>query len=493
VTVEAAPCAVVAFLVAGIAIGERAGPNAAVGLLIGAAALSFAALLLPFSRARAAVMLLVVALAGVALTQRALDGLVHSPLASAISGRADATIEATLAEDPDGTRFSTRVLVRVHRARVGKADWRDAGGRTVMVEADAEAASRLAVLSAGDRVALGGWFSPLQGFDERFRWRHAVGRFSANRLLGFHPPAGPLMPLANTVRDTALHGTRFLAPDERALVSGFLVGDARNLPDTVVEQFRASGLSHLLVVSGENVAFVLALLSPVTRRLPRRTRVVAGFAALVLFGAMTRWEPSVLRACVMAACAMTAVHVGRPAPALRTLAFACTALLAIDPFLVHSIGFLLSCGACLGIALLAPVIAARLPGPVWLREIVAVSAAAQIGVAPVLLPVFGSLPLISLPANLLAVPIAAPLTTWGLAASTGGGLVAPIAPGLARLVQLPTGVLADAVLGIADAAARVPLVLDTRSAVVVGAVVAIAAIRRRPRMLRRDALVVPPR
>ena len=190
---------------------------------------------------------------------------------------------------------------------------------------------------------------------------------------------------------------------------------------------------------------------------------------------------------------MTAVHLGRPAPALRTLALACSALLAIDPFLVHSIGFLLSCGACLGIALLAPAIAARLPGPVWLREIVAVSAAAQIGVAPVLLPVFGSLPLVSLPANLLAVPIAAPLTTWGLAASTAGGLVAPIAPGLARLVQLPTGVLADAVLGIADAAARVPVMLDTRTAVVLALVVGIAVIRRRPRMLRRDALVVPPR
>ena len=217
----------------------------------------------------------------------------HSPLASAVTARADATIEATLIDDPDGTRFSTQVLARVHRVRPDSGSWRDAGGRTVLVVADAEATSRLAVLSAGDRVVLGGWLSPLQGYDERFRWRHAVARFSADRLLAFDPPAGPLMPLANTLRNTALRGTRFLGPRERALVSGFLVGDARDLPDGVVEQFRASGLSHLLVVSGENVAFVLALLSPITRRLPRRARLVAGLVALVLFGAMTRWEPSV--------------------------------------------------------------------------------------------------------------------------------------------------------------------------------------------------------
>ena len=93
---------------------------------------------------------------------------------------------------------------------------------------------------------------------------------------------------------------------------------------------------------------------------------------------------------------------------------AAIALLLVDPFLVHSVGFVLSCAASLGIALLARPIAARLRGPAWMREVLGVTAAAQIGVAPVLIPVFGSMPLVALPANLVAVPLAAPLTIWGL-------------------------------------------------------------------------------
>ena len=84
---------------------------------------------------------------------------------------------------------------------------------------------------------------------------------------------------------------------------------------------------------------------------------------LVLFGTMTRWEPSVLRASAMAGIAMAATFLGRPAPAGRLLAFAAIGLLVADPFLVHSVGFLLSSGAAAGIVVLAPAISARIPGP----------------------------------------------------------------------------------------------------------------------------------
>jgi competence protein ComEC len=195
----------------------------------------------------------------------------------------------------------------------------------------------------------------------------------------------------------------------------------------------------------------------------------------------------------MAACAVVAVHVGRPARATRTLALAATVLVAIDPFLLHSVGFLLSCGASLGIAVVSPAIAARLRGPAWLREGLATTAGAQVGVAPVLLPVFGSLPLVTLPANLLAVPLSGPLTTWGLAAGVVGGALHSTAPGLVRVLQLPTQILADGVLGIADAAGRVPIAIDLRATIALAAVAGLAFLATRGRMLRRHALVVPPR
>ncbi|MCJ7439518.1 MAG: ComEC/Rec2 family competence protein, partial [Acidimicrobiia bacterium] len=250
-------------------------------------------------------------------------------------------------------------------------------------------------------------------------------------------------------------------------------------------------------VSGANVAFVLALAGPGLRRLPRTARLGAALAVLVVFGAMTRWEPSVLRACAMAAIAVVAVYVGRPAQAVRLLALAVSALLLVDPFLVHSIGFLLSVGASLGIALLSVPIARRLRGPRWLRDSLATTAAAQIGVAPVLIPVFGSVPLVAVPANLLAVPLVGPLTIWGLAGGTLAGVLQRRVPPAAAALQWPTRVLADAVLGLADAAARVPVAVGARSggivAGIVGGIVAVRFMVRRRPMLRQRDLVLPPR
>jgi competence protein ComEC len=363
----------------------------------------------------------------------------------------------------------------------------------VLVVAEADAASRVAVLDAGDRITLRGWLRPLEGYDERFRWHHAVARFDASALAAFERPDAPHLRLANAIRRVVLRGTATLPPTERALVAGFLLGDTRALPDDVLERFRAAGLSHLLAVSGANVAFTLGLLGPVLRRCSRGARLAATLAVLGVFGAMTRWEPSVMRACAMAACAVVAIHLGRPARTTRVLAVAVTLLLALDPFLLHSVGFQLSCGASLGIALLAAPFAARLRGPAWLRESLGTTAAAQVGVAPVLLPVFGSMPLVALPANLLAVPVAGPLTMWGLASGAVTGGTGSVAPGLATILQAPTRLMADAMLGIADAAAHVPVALDVHGALALGALVLVVAIAQRRRMLRRDALVVPPR
>ena len=480
-------------LVVGIAAGERIGPSDALPILAAAVGLALVAVVGAHGRTRVALLLVAVVLLGSALSQRAMHGLVEWPLAAAVTHRADATLSESLVDDPDGTRFSTRVLVRVGRARAGHAGWQDAGGRTVVVDAGGDAAPRLALLDAGDHVTLRGWLRPLVGYDERYRWRHAVARFDASAMRSFRSPTGPAARVANALRGFVLRGNAELPPTERALVAGFLLGDTRALPDDVVLSFRNAGLSHLLAVSGENVAFALALVGPALRRLPRTARFVVTLVVLGMFGAMTRWEPSVLRASAMAACSVTAIHLGRPARASRTLAIAVTVLLVVDPFLVHSVAFQLSCGASLGIALLAPGIAARLRGPAWFREGLATTTAAQLGVAPVLLTVFGSMPIVALPANLLAVPVAGPLTVWGLAAGAVSGVIGRAGRGLTTMLLLPTRLMADGVLGVADAAGRVPLAIDLRTALGLGALGALVALARPRRMLRKHALVVPPR
>jgi competence protein ComEC len=272
-----------------------------------------------------------------------------------------------------------------------------------------------------------------------------------------------------------LRGTEPLPPTPRALLAGFLLGDTRAVPADVEADYRDSGLSHLLAVSGENVAFTLALFGPLLCRLGLGARTVAALLIVLLFATMTRFEPSVLRASAMAVVALGAGFAGRPASGVRALTLAVIALLVLDPFLLHSIGFWLSCGASAGIALLSASLRARLRGPAWIRDPLAVSLAAQIGVTPVLLATFGKVPAVTPIANLFAAPAAEAVGVYGMLASAVGGIAPPLAP----LLQQPTAVLIAWISAVAHAGASVGLVLDRRSAWLVLAGLASAACLRR--------------
>src|SRR5262249_9108653 len=306
--------------------------------------------------------------------------------------------------------------------------------RTLFVRATGTEVSTLRVVEAGDRIVLRGRLAPLGSgsYDTRARWRHAVGRLDHVELVSLAGPRG-LFAAANGARALILRGTAPLAPTARALVAGFLLGDTRAIPSPVIDAYRDAGLSHLLAVSGENVAFVMALAAPLLRRLRLRPRTACALAIVAVFAAMTRFEPSVLRAAAMAAITLLSMLGGRPVSGLRVLAYAVIALLLCDPFLLHSVAFALSCGASAGIACLSRPVYARLPAPRWVREPLAVSIGAQLGVLPVLLFVFGSFPLITPVSNLLAAPAAEVLGVYGCFACVLTG----VAPRLGPLLQQP--------------------------------------------------------
>jgi len=203
-------------------------------------------------------------------------------------------------------------------------------------------------------------------------------------------------------------------------------------------------------VSGQNVAFVLAAALPLLRRLRPWWRWAATVALIVWFMALTRFEPSVLRAGVMAVLAATAYVRGQQVRPVRVLSLAVLGLVVIDPLLVWSVGFWLSVGATLGVCAVGPWLAPRLPGPEWLRLPMAVTLGAQAGVVLPSVLVFGRLPIVSLPANLAAVPAAGFVMLYGLPA----GLLASVLPTVARpLVMLPATVGTRWVATVANVAA----------------------------------------
>jgi len=381
-----------------------------------------------------AVLVLGAALLTSTLAARSLVGL-HPPKVGAFHG------VVTLVGDPTSVDGETRVELRV-------------GTKRVEAWAHGAAARGLTDRLAGEHVDLTGSIEPVPPRSRaRLVARHIGARMAIDRV-GRWRAGDPASRVANGVRRTLARGAESLSPSHRALFLGFVLGDDRGQSPAVVDDFRASGLTHLLVVSGENLAFVLALVGPLLRRLAIGGRLAAAAAVLVFFGLLTRWEPSVLRAVAMVSVSMLAWAAGRPSSAVRLLALAVTGLLVVDPLLVHSVGFLLSVGACAGIAVLARPIAGALPGPRPVRDALAVTMAAQLGVAPILVPVFGGVPVASLPANLLAVPAAGPVMMWGVAAGLPGGIVGG---GIARAVCIPTGVLIGWIAGVARWSSSAPL------------------------------------
>ena len=271
------------------------------------------------------------------------------------------------------------------------------------------------------------------------RWRrlallHITGEMKVTSVVDWST-GSPLARSTQRTRAALARGASALDPVDRSLFLGLVIGDDRDQPPMLVDDFRHAGLGHLSAVSGQNVAFLLAVALPLLRRCRPLWRWLFTVGLLAWFAALTRFEPSVLRATVMAGLAATAFGLGRVASPVRLLGLAVTLLVLVDPFLVHSVGFWLSVSATAGIVLLARRLAGGIPGPRWLALVAAVTLSAQIGVAPVAWWVFGREAVWALPANLLAEPAAAFVMTYGLPA----GLLAGFLPApLAAAVHGPT-------------------------------------------------------
>jgi competence protein ComEC len=301
---------------------------------------------------------------------------------------------------------------------------------------------------AGEHLRVTGVLRPLVGVQRaRLAPRHIAARLSVSDVSGARP-ANFVGSVANAYRRVVARGATALPERLRPLFGGMVLGDDRGESPELQDAFRAAGLTHLMVVSGENVAFALLVASPLIRRGGLHWRFGATLLVLGAFGVLTRWEPSVLRAEAMAAVAAAGALVGRPVPALRLLALAVTGCVLIDPLLVHSVGFRLSAAAVTGLVVLTPVLQRR-----RVPLLLAASIGAQVGAAVVLVPTFGTVPLVSLPANVVAVPLAGPLMMWGLTAGPVAGLFTP----LATAIHLPTHAALARIAGVATWSARLPL------------------------------------
>ena len=228
-------------------------------------------------------------------------------------------------------------------------------------------------------------------------------------------------------------------PDERSLSEALLIGVRSDLEPELKNAFARSGLSHLLALSGAHVGILLWLMMAVRSFMTWHPlgRILSGIILVVVlvgFPVLTGLSPSVVRACMMALLYLIARLLYRPQPLLQVVALTAMLQLVHDPELIHHLGFQLTYAAVLGIGLLLPPLRA-LAKPIfssnhlknnsnWIIkpirninqtfiDLLALSIAAQLFTAPLVLLHFGTFPLYFLLANVLAWPVAFVALTSG--------------------------------------------------------------------------------
>ncbi|WP_157875144.1 ComEC/Rec2 family competence protein [Arthrobacter sp. PAMC 25486] len=246
------------------------------------------------------------------------------------------------------------------------------------------------------------------------------------------------------------------SPEAAALLPGMVMGDRSAMDSALNESMKTAGLTHLTAVSGANCTLILASLMIGLRSLhtPRRAAFGFSLAALLGFVLVVGPDPSVLRAAVMGALGLMALLSGRPKRVGALLALSIVLLLLADPWLAGDYAFILSVLATLGLFLVGQRCVRWLSVlmPLWLAQTIAIPLAAQLFCAPVIVLLQARLTPYTVPANMLAAPVIALVTTVG----TLGMACALLLPPLAGLCAAISGVGAWWVAAVARWMAALP-------------------------------------
>ncbi|TNC24402.1 ComEC/Rec2 family competence protein [Amycolatopsis alkalitolerans] len=381
----------------------------------------------------------------------------HDPLSTLAARNMTATVRATVDERPKPIESA------------GYAG-QQAGPRSVVVKATVRLAE-----SAGEPVATRGrvvllapfqsWSKLLPGQDVTAMGSLALPRDADLTVAAVYvrgPPVAVTDPswwqrAAESTREALRRACSVLSEDAAGLVPGLVVGDTSGVPVQVQREFTDAGLSHLMAVSGSNLAVVAGAVLLLLRALrvgPRLSAMVAGLV-VVGFVVLTGGEPSVLRAGAMGVVGLLALALGRRRSALPALAAAVCVLVVYDPAMAVSFGFALSVVATSGLVLLAPRwvdTMTRRGMPPGLAEGLAIPLAAFLVTAPVIAGMAGQVSVVSIAANVLAAPVVAPATVLGVLTA----LIATFWPAAATLPALAAGPEAHWLLLVARHASRVP-------------------------------------
>lgn len=411
-----------------------------------------------------------------------------------------ATVEAR-ASDREGQQLATLRITAVDDAGGG-------GTRTWLVAATLP---RYPEIEPGLVVAVDGALTaPPDGpYGDYLRRIDVVATIRSRTLRVTGALDGPAAALERLRRGAGDALAAAIPEPEAGLAAGIVIGLRDRVDRDLAADFTTVGASHVVAISGWNIAIVAATVAALAGGLGRRRRSVILAIAIVAYVLFAGASPSVVRAAAMAGVVLLARETGRAGRAAAALGWAAAVLLIVEPTLVLDAGFQLSTLATAGILAwadrldrrLRTVAGGRLPG--WLAESLAVSLSAQAATLPVVLATFGRLAIISPVINLAVVPLVAPAMAAAMVALVGGAVAVLGGPAIiATIAGLPAWALLTAMCAIIRAGAGLPIASATlgppwtiASAVSVAVIPAVVVVGRRrwPARRRRERRDAAPR
>ena len=356
--------------------------------------------------------------------------------AAALAGQV-ATLSARVADDPRPSGGGEEMLAEPDQVALISGSIGPIGNVLIRWRGPTEAAF-------GDEVQASGKLTlprDLPTFDRRvyLAQRHVYLELQATSLDVLSPGWGvTALPAWLRARYTTALDQAVTAP-HAAVLLGIVLGIRQGIPSALQQALIATGLIHLLVLSGLKVAVFARIVQGALRPLLGRHATWPALGLIVLYAMVGGATPAATRAAAMGGLALAASHLGRPSHVWTSLALVAAAMLGWRPELAWDVGFQLSFAGTAAIILLTPSIERRLRIiPHAFREPFAVTCAAQVGTLPMMATDFHVLSPVAPLANALTLPILPVLVASGLAL----GFLS-FAPDLARFVAMPiTGLLA---------------------------------------------------
>lgn len=247
-----------------------------------------------------------------------------------------------------------------------------------------------------------------------------------------------------------------LAEPRASLVGGLLLGEKGMLPQDVSDDFKRSGLTHILVLSGSNVTVIAQTLLSAFSFLPKTIGPMSGGTSIVLFAIMTGASATTVRATIMALIGLFAQLIGRRYDVMRALALSAVLMLIQNPrILAFDISFQLSFLATLAVIFVSPLVKQRLgfiPERFGMREILSMTIATQLFTFPFIFFKMGEISVIALLPNLLVLPI----VPYAMLGGFVSGIAAFAHDAAARPFALATDILLVYMLKVTAFFARFP-------------------------------------